>query len=812
MHMKNTIPLARSRPTDPVLAVAPILLVAATMAATWLLSGVAADEAARFLAFEVLYVLLPGCMLYVLLSPAPGGWFRVLAIGWPCGYAIEVGAFALTAALHVRELFALLPLAAVAVAAPFLMRARGRERLDALSRGLRDRSNFPWRGERRVEAMAVAVALSAALVLLALMIFASDPLPAHMHSVFYNPDNTDDISWAAEALHHWPITLPWVAGLPAHYYTAVFIHFAAVRQVTGVPLSTLVLRLFPTMAIVVSALQLWFLSRTLGRSPWIAPITLALLLIVGALNLDATRAGGPGVEIFAGSPTYALGVIFFLGLLALAQAWFTDIDTVAAPRRGPWAGSLPRGSLGLLILLCVLVLGGGASKTSAIADFIVGLGVLWLWRLVRGGSGRLLSCGLVISAGCSLAVYVFMLRGGNVSTLHLHPLEFIHYSVFGPTFTAPSGSTWPVLTGHSFIWFVGLLVAAAATLLCVLVPLLGAGWLLVRPRAISPFALFAYIIFAVSVLAVSTLSAPGGSEGYFLTYGYLALAPVAARGLVGLWEATPLQARRRVILVCAAVLAVGLAAGGSSRAMSGAARAAWYVWYVVAYGVLACVIVIAVLNLRRSITTATRSRVAGIFASGVLVLITLGMVQPLIQVTPRVWSTIFHERISLADARDHQGMTKTLYDGLIWVRDHTKPCDVLAVNNHYTFAPSHKSGVLAVDLFSHYPYYTAFTERRVLIESWYSTPLGLISNDPYPARRTLNDLAVVHGSTAYLRELARGGISYVLVDKTHGGGAAESASVSRLVFENSALRVYRLLAPPRAVAGVGRACGTVTGI
>jgi len=784
------------------------------MLGTWLLSGVALDEAARFLFFELFYVLLPGCLLYVLLSPSPGGRLRVLAIGWPCGYAIEVGAFAATAALHARGLFTLLPLFAAIAGAPFLSSARGRGRLDALRRGTRDRSSSPRRGDRRVEAMAVAVALSAGLILLALMTFASYPLPALAHSIFYSPDNVDDISLSAEALHHWPMTVPWVSGLPEHYYIAAFIHFAAIDQVTGVPLATVVLRLFPTMAIVVSALQLWSLSRSLGSSRWIAPTALALLLIVQDLNLDFTRPAAFAAEVFsafAGSPTYALGVVFFLGLLALAQSWLADTDTVAAPRRRAWSGSLPRGSVGLLVLLGVLVLGCGASKTSAIADFIGGLGLFWIWRLVRGGASRLLSYGLVLSAGCFLAVYIFMLRGGNASGLLVHPLDFLHSTIFGPTFTAASGATWPVLAGHSFIWLAALLGAAAGTILCTLVPLVGVGWLLVRPRAISPLTLLAYAIFAVSLLAYATLSFPGNGEGYFLIYGYIALVPFAAKGLVGLWEATPPEVRRKMALVCAVVLAVGLAAGESSRAVSGAGRASWYVWYGVAYGVLTCVVVIAVLNLQRSLTPVMTSRAVRISACCVPLLVTLGLVKPLIQVEPRAWGTISHERISLADSANHQGMTLALYDGLIWVRDHTTPCDVLAVNNHYTIA-HHRNSTSAVDSFSQYSYYSAFTERRVLLESWYVTPRGVRSSSPYPARLALNDSAVVRGSAAALREIARDGVGYVLIDMTHGEGAPEPAGVSRLVFENSALRVYRLLTPPRAAGGAGRGCGTVTGI
>jgi hypothetical protein len=790
--------------------VAPFLLVAATVFATWLLSGVALDEAARFLAFELLYVLFPGCLLYVLLSPSPGGWLRVLAVGWPCGYAIEVGAFAATAALHARGIFTLLPLAGVALAAPFLLRARGRARLEALRRGTLDRSNDSRGDEHRTEAMAVAVVLSAGLLLLALMYFASYPLPAHAHSVFYLPDNIDHISLAAEARHHWPMTLPWVAGLPERYYVAVFVHFAAVNQVAGVPLSTVVLRLFPAMAMVVIALQLWSVSRSLGRSRWIAPTAVGLLLIVADLNLDFTRPGAFAAETFntlPGSPSYALGLIFFLGLLALAQSWFTDTDTAHAPRRRPWAGPLPRGSAGLLVLVGVLAIGASASKTTAIVDFIAGLGLLWLWRLARGQSSRLLSCGLVVSAVSFLVVYLSLLTGGYASGLLVHPLDFMHYTLFGPTFTAATGNSWPVLAGHSFVWLVALLGAAAVTLLFTLTPLLAAGWLLLRPRAISTFALLCFAIFVVSLLAYLMLAVSGNSEGYFLIYGYIALVPIAAKGLVGVLEAIPLEQRRKVASVCAAVLVVGLAVGESSRAVSGSGRASWYAWYAVAYGVAACAVAVAVLDLQRGLTAAITSRAARIFACCVPLLLTLGLVKSLMQMESRAWGTVTHERISLADSGAHQGITAALYDGLIWVRDHTTPCDVLAVNNHYTYA-AHRSGASAANRLSFYDYYSAFTERRVLLESWYSTPRGGRSAVPYPARLALNDLAVVDGSASALRALARDGVGYVLIDRTHGEGALEPAGVSRLVFENSALRVYRLLTPPRAVGG----CGTVTGI
>src|ERR1700675_255872 len=76
----------------------PLALAVAALLGTWLLSGVPPGDVLRWGAFEALYVVAPGCVLYLLLSRRPGGWLWVLAIGWPLGYALGGGAVALTAA------------------------------------------------------------------------------------------------------------------------------------------------------------------------------------------------------------------------------------------------------------------------------------------------------------------------------------------------------------------------------------------------------------------------------------------------------------------------------------------------------------------------------------------------------------------------------------------------------------------------------------------------------------------------------------------------------------------------------------------
>jgi hypothetical protein len=173
----------------------------------------------------------------------------------------------------------------------------------------------------------------------------------------------------------------------------------------------------------------------------------------------------------------------------------------------------------------------------------------------------------------------------------------------------------------------------------------------------------------------------------------------------------------------------------------------------------------------------------------------LALVQPLINTALGAKAVLLDQPWAVEDSRSTYGINVPLYQGLEWVRVHTRTCDVLAVNNHYD-GPSSKDESAYYD-------YGAFTERRVFLGSWAATPGGIVGPDPFPKKLTLNESAVVEGDPTALRSLARDGVSYVLVDKTHGGGAREPPSVSRLVFSNSALDVYRLL--PGATAGRSRA-------
>jgi hypothetical protein len=663
------------------------VLIAATLIAVWLISGVSIGDISRFLAFEALYVLLPGCLLYLLLAAAPGGRLRVLAVGWPLGYAIEIGAFALTAGLHVRGLLTFLPLIAAAALGPCVVYRCRRARLP--------RGERPERRERGAEPLLAASAIAVVLVLLGLGFFATYPLPEHAGSVFYFLDNVDYVSLSAEALHHWPITEPFLAGHSFRYYTGVFMHIAAIKQVMGVSLAVVIFRLLPAMATLVAMLQFWCLGGLLGRSRWAGPVTVALLVFVENLKLYPTSTKIFGVALFsefAWSPTYGFGVIFFLGLLILFRSQLLGLAS---------------GVAGPLAMLVVLALGAGAVKAPAVATFVGGLGLYWLWRLARARVDRLLSYCVALTLACFIAMYFLLLSGasGPAATLtELAPLNFLKYTVFGSALAAHPG---PVL-------LVGAVVVMFAWKL---LPVWGVLWPLWRRGAWSPFMSLALAIFVVGFVVFVLMGSPADNEAYFVWYGYIALIPIGALTLMTLWSEVPRGMRRATARVCVAVVILGS--------------------------------VIAAARYTRTV--------------------------------PR-------------DSPSHPGLTAALYRGLVWVREHTGSCDLLAVNTPEVVS----AGAKRARVDSEYFYYSAFSERRVLLESWILTIQGQHGEQPYPALYALNREATVSGRPAAVRALAQRGVSYILIDKGHGGHVREPSSVSRLVFANSALDVYRVRTPVAA--------------
>jgi hypothetical protein len=709
-----------------------IALVGSTLLAVWLLSGVPILDIAGFVAFEALYVLFPGCLLYALLSPAPAGRLVALAVGWPLGYALEIGAFALTAALHARELFTFLPLLAAVAFWPCLFYRHRRSYSWVASLRAALRGGLSVLRDQGVESLVAATAIAIAVALVGFRFFATYPLPEHVSSVLYFPDNVDYVSLAAEALHHWPITEPFVAGHPFRYYTGVFMHVAALKQVAGVPLTVTVFRLIPAGAVVVAMLQFWCLGGLLGRSRWAGPFTVALLIVIENMKLYPTHTKVFGVALFsefAWSLTYGFGVIFLLGILILFRSQILSTGTAAAPARPTFRAA------GTLVLLVILILGGSAVKTPAVATLVAGLGLFWLWRRATGKASRLLSCSLFLSLACLVAMYFLLLYGaGGAATTYTEfaPFDFLKYTVFRSTVASHPGPA--VLVG-----------VAVVMLLWKLLPVAGALWPLRRRGAWTPFVSLAVAVFAAGFIVYVLMGSPAGNESYFIWYGYIGLIPVAVASLMAVWGGIPAYARRTLLRVCAVVLAVGLTSAGATqiltaqRTLAGGRTAFWYLWYGGTLALAGGLVVLWGLRLERRLAAWTSPRGARVLAYGALQLGILGCAQALVLAVPQAWRTLLDRQAVPLNTADHPGLTAALYRGLVWVRDHTNACDVLAVNPHN----ARPAGATSVTVDSGYFYYSAFTERSVILESWVLTIQGQHGEQPYPALYALNSEATL---------------------------------------------------------------------
>jgi hypothetical protein len=146
----------------------------------------------------------------------------------------------------------------------------------------------------------------------------------------------------------------------------------------------------------------------------------------------------------------------------------------------------------------------------------------------------------------------------------------------------------------------------------------------------------------------------------------------------------------------------------------------------------------------------------------------------------------------------NRGLTSGLYEGLHWLRGHTRTSDVLAVNNHSLYPDNHDSK---------YFYYSAFAERRVVLESWDYTAQaaasGLFSLDtahtPFFRRLTLSNLVFGVGDQNALRALARDySVDYLIVDKVHRSPSPQLAQRVKQVYSNGDIDIYAVgrLGPP----------------
>jgi hypothetical protein len=691
--------------------------------------------------------VVPGWLVYSALTRRTGFSLRHVTVGWALGYAVELAAFMSTAALGIRHAYDFYPLAVAAATIPFLVSPL-RARIDhARKRGHAPRYAPGW-------AWALAGLLAYAFVDMAVEQFPVLRLPWNLSDrlFFYAHDQLLALNVSAEAAQHWPITAPNVVGEHVHYHYFAFLHMSAIRQVTHLDLVLIDFRLVTIPLLVLATLLAFVLGRKLaGGSPWVGfgaallalfvghPSVISVLVATIALGLVlVARRTDPRIAIAGGAAVLVAGALTF-------DTWKPALIHPAIAMNAMWQSTFdtPTFALGEVLFLAIAIeLSDRLANPDRIRD--------------RWGSWVVIAALMAAAAGAKAAVPV-VLVGGLVLAL-VYCLRFERRAV-----------------------------RTLATALGASVVTLGAAWALLfsggneGDLALKPGATGRALLPNFS----HTLDPHSGpmTPKKLVLFGIVSLialawflAPLAPGLWVELrqrrWRPPAVQVWLLAMLVTGTGLALCFEAGGNAQS--------WFAYYGYIAGAFVAVLGFAALW-RSSVAVRRSAAVTGLAVASVVAFLAITTAAP---------SHFVRAAVSGPDYRTPSppsyGVNRDLFTGLRWVRDHTGSSNVLAVNTVFN---------------SRACYYTAFTERRFLMEcSFPETVRNDYLNWPrvYPDRFALNEAIFRRGEAAAVRSAQRRfGVSYLLVDLVpgHGGSPAMASRVGRVarpVYRNAALAVFRV--------------------
>jgi hypothetical protein len=753
--------------TPPVMrrGLAPVTLVIAVALEIWLLTGVALNEIARFVGYEIGFVALPGVALLWALRGRPRGLLESVGLGLPLGQALEILAFSATAAAGARWLFSVYPVAVVGLGALVIWKRRGTR--TPVTPAAQMSGRLMWTS---------ALTLSAGLIYLAIMFIPQSPLPSTRASVSYSPDFVYQMSKTAEVLYHWPATNPGLSGVPLPYEWFLFVHMAAVSQVTHLAIPIVALRLDFVPLIVVVGCQLLMIGRVFAGTAMTGVIAMVVVLLLGPLDLTTDSAGSsPFFSIFSNhlwsSWTFLFGLIFFIPLLYLiaerlhATTWRTRSDAAS------W------------LLIALLMVGASGAKATILPVLLVGTGLYagFAWFRDRTKPAPQLLMALGMEAVIFVATFVVIYRGGALYT-GLGPLESLSRTL--PVIDASSSSIPGVVRAFA------LPAAYAAGLGGMLLPLVGLLYVFRRRHRdrLRGHALCLSILGGGIIIA-NVFHQIGYSELYFQDTGYVAGCIVAADGLRLAWmdAGSSLPMSRRAIAIALCCWIAGLIALVVATSPTHHQSQIAVVRYLVL--VVGCITFVAgcfvITKIRKRPTTGT-------LGLALIPLLAASALASPIEIAPT--ASLMLSGISVVHAEGGasavRGLTPGLLAALQWLKAHSSVNDVIAVSNHW---------LDAAQTDGRYYYYSAFSERQVFIEGYdasryeISTDLDTPAGANFAVRKQLNDAVFGDADAAALHTMtSQYSVRFLLMDAEDGDVDDDNVAVLQLgkvVYSNPAVTI-----------------------
>jgi hypothetical protein len=695
----------------------------------------------NYAAYFALYVVLPGVVAMHWVNRGPLSLTNAIALGIPMGFALEIGAFLGLSAAGLREYYAWVPVAWVALLLTCRVRARDwpvRLRLSARHAGL---------------GLGLAVVFLGTALMAASQMFSESPLADGLPARAIFHDWVYLVSRAGVIKNHWPLDDPSLAGTPLQYHYFMMVHAAAASWTTGVELTLVMLRLIfiPLGAILV--VQAYALGRRVSRNPWggvvaaVNPWGGVVAAVLAIMASEVSFASNYGQPMFLGlfvrwlfvSPTFFFGMIY-CGALLLAVAQCARLQRCGA-RHYLW-------------LLLLAAAGTGAKGTVLpVLVCAMGLWVVWKWIHERRPPMRLISFGACLTVGFVTVYYVTM-SAWRTGDAGLNPFHVFELTAFWRHYLP----RWEQWLGE---WLPPFMAEPVASVACGVVVFAGSCGvrLLAIPYLFSQQArrrgpwvpwLSACFIASAGMGLLMELNSYG--ELYVILMMRLPMAALAAAFLVLAVQRlrpwlTELRPCRQPVAVPGAVSGV-------------AAPSSFY-------------------------------RVAIV---GGLVVLAVAMT-----IQTRLWWARnrpgLGEWLSTPAAPRADDYMRELHEALRWVRHNTE-ADAVLIPNAYT--PENMKGdhwgALDRTLMGVHFYYSALSERRL----WFEGP-NYILDTTRARRRCSLASGFFYRGTPLPPELVSNGPSYALIDRTLADGATVKHPGHRRVFANSRIEIYRLpyVADPR---------------
>ncbi len=739
----------------------PILAVLFGLVALEVGYGAPFGDAILYLGYGLLFRVLPGWLLYRVLSSNPGGAVRQVALGWTLGSVLEVFAFMLAAWLGIRDLFVLFPLLVSVPAVVILLRRKRIPGTPENETGPR----FAW---------ALATICVLAMGLLAVAYFPTVPNPGSGTFAYFR-DYIWHLGFAGEIKHHWPPLDFNVSGEPFPYHYFVHVQMAASSQVTGIELPVVFFRLYNLPLMVLAVLLSATAGRSLGRNVWVGLLAACLVFFVG--DLDMLTGSGLNPAPFLGnffiflytSPSFIFGLTLFLALVTLIGERLTDTS---------------RGLPGDWVLLAILIAGATNAKVAILPLVLCALALFgaWVWLRERRVPAPIGWIGAMI--GIALAVTYFSQYAGHSSGLEIGSFDSFFQMPAPEIIRVYLDANLPGIPLESAILRVGAVVFGLIGLLGA--QLVAIGWLATGGRKFSPGLSPAWLValLAGGILVLCFVFAGGlGNQLYFVAYATTAGWIAAAIGFRALWLARPEHLNWTRLSLAGAcwllllILIQRLPAGIDLFSGPDAGSQTYLFLYV---GLLVLLVLFSVVISR--IATPAGWSVPAFLACALAVVGLLGTL------TSYVEPALDKSSTPEGAATSPTSLTPARYGALAWIRENTDQDAVIAINDEdpYNFN------------------WATFAERRAFIQGWAYTREALDegyedlaaggANNLFLDRRLLNAAAFAADPASLATLSDDFGVEYLIVDTT-GSLSADGEALrpfTEIVYEGDGIAVLRL--------------------